>query len=574
MQSQNTTGVGALIDMDGVLYDSMPLHTVAWKQLMDAQGINCTREEFFLYEGMTGRDTIKMIFKRELNRDISDRDADALYKIKSESFNAMGGAKLMPGAQRMIAELGRLGLIRVLVTGSSQASVLNRLNTDYPNVFSDGHRVTARDVRHGKPDPEPYLKGAELAGLPPKDCIVIENAPLGVRAGKAAGCFVIAVTTGPIPREEFVKEGADLIFESMSAFADYLETCTNPSDIYGWYHHLNLLTKSMKSVDKVVILTDSNVYPVLIQQLSTSLSSGGVSADVISVPAGEQSKSAETLLDLLHQLRLKGATRNTVLVNIGGGMISDLGGLAASLYMRGIRHINVPTTILAMADAAIGGKTAIDFDGVKNLIGTFKMPADVITDPIWLKTLPQNLITDGFAEVVKSAMLDSEPWYGEILGLEAPLTAKSVGQHVRRSANFKEKIVKCDPNDQNLRRILNFGHTVGHALEALAVQHGEELSHGMAVAHGIYAALLISHRLLALDKKHAETYRASILEKFFPALPDSVKDVPVLMELMAIDKKNKRHGEMQFVLLRRIGEPEESTPVSSTIVEEVLREMF
>lgn len=123
----------------------------------------------------------------------------------------------------MIAALGALGMTRVLVTGSAQASLLDKLEHDYPGVFVDGRRVTALDVKHGKPYPEPYLKGASLVGAHPADCMVVENAPLGVRAGKAAGCFVCAVMTGPVPREEFVKEGADLIFNSMEEFADYLE---------------------------------------------------------------------------------------------------------------------------------------------------------------------------------------------------------------------------------------------------------------------------------------------------------------------------------------------------------------
>ena len=123
----------------------------------------------------------------------------------------------------MIAALGALSMTRVLVPGSAQASLLDKLEHDYPGVFVDGRRVTALDVKHGKPYPEPYLKGAALVGADPANCMVVENAPLGVRAGKAAGCFVCAVMTGPVPREEFVKEGADLIFNSMEEFADYLE---------------------------------------------------------------------------------------------------------------------------------------------------------------------------------------------------------------------------------------------------------------------------------------------------------------------------------------------------------------
>lgn len=214
----------ALIDMDGVLYDSMRGHAASWKKMCDEIGLDTDRDEFYMYEGMTGKATINLLMKRERGHEVSDEEAARLYAIKTANFKALGPAPVMPGAQRMIAALGALGMTRVLVTGSAQASLLDKLKHDYPGVFVDGRRVTALDVKQGKPYPEPYLKGASLVGADPADCMVVENAPLGVRAGKAAGCFVCAVMTGPIPREEFVKEGADLIFNSMEEFADYLES--------------------------------------------------------------------------------------------------------------------------------------------------------------------------------------------------------------------------------------------------------------------------------------------------------------------------------------------------------------
>ncbi len=213
----------ALIDMDGVLYDSMRGHAASWKKMCDEIGLDTDRDEFYMYEGMTGKATINLLMKRERGHEVSDEEAARLYAIKTANFRALGPAPVMPGAQRMIAALGALGMTRVLVTGSAQASLLDKLEHDYPGVFVDGRRVTALDVKHGKPYPEPYLKGASLVGADPADCMVVENAPLGVRAGKAAGCFVCAVMTGPVPREEFVKEGADMIFNSMEEFADYLE---------------------------------------------------------------------------------------------------------------------------------------------------------------------------------------------------------------------------------------------------------------------------------------------------------------------------------------------------------------
>ena len=215
----------ALIDMDGVLYDSMPYHAKAWHQLFLDLGVtNSNPDEYYLYEGMTGAATIGMILKRELNRDTTEDECRALYEKKAELFRDFGEKRLMPGASDMLEAIKKMGLTTVLVTGSAQGSLLDNINEDYPGFFPRERMVTARDVKNGKPHPEPYLRGLEKAGATPSQAIVIENAPLGVRAGKAAGCFTIAVTTGPIPREAFEKEGADLIFPDMPAFAKWLKS--------------------------------------------------------------------------------------------------------------------------------------------------------------------------------------------------------------------------------------------------------------------------------------------------------------------------------------------------------------
>ena len=213
----------ALIDMDGVLYDSMKYHTLAWHRMMTERGIDCTRDEFYLYEGMTGPATINLLFRRAFGHDCDPEEAQRLYERKSILFHELGRREMMPGAYLLMQRLGEKGLRRILVTGSSQLSLLDSLSKDYPGVFAPGDRVTGRDVKHGKPDPEPYLKGLQIAGASPEEAIVIENAPLGVRAAKAAGIFTVAVTTGPIDREEFEKEKADLIFTSMLEAAEYFK---------------------------------------------------------------------------------------------------------------------------------------------------------------------------------------------------------------------------------------------------------------------------------------------------------------------------------------------------------------
>lgn len=213
----------ALIDMDGVLYDSMKYHATAWHRMISELGIDCTRDEFFLYEGMTGIATINLIFKRAYGREVSEAEARELYDRKARYFIEMGKKEIMPGAQTMIKTLMNNNIRRVLVTGSGQNSLLSRIDDDYAGAFSCIDRVTAADVKYGKPHPEPYLMGLKKAEALPQQAIVIENAPLGVEAGKAAGCFTIGITTGPIPEKELYKAGADIVFPSMNCFAEELQ---------------------------------------------------------------------------------------------------------------------------------------------------------------------------------------------------------------------------------------------------------------------------------------------------------------------------------------------------------------
>ncbi len=212
----------ALIDMDGVLYDSMPHHALAWQRMFAEIGVDVTSDEFFGYEGMTGSATIDLVMQRERGVTLPDEEKKRLYARKTQLFREMGEVVLMPGADSMLASLRCAGVRCVLVTGSGQSSVISRIDRDYPGVFASADRITALDVTHGKPHPEPYLRGLAIAGTDAAHAIVIENAPLGVRAGIAAGLFTVAVTTGPIARQSFVDEGADMIFPSMEEFADTL----------------------------------------------------------------------------------------------------------------------------------------------------------------------------------------------------------------------------------------------------------------------------------------------------------------------------------------------------------------
>lgn len=212
----------ALIDMDGTLIDSMRNHSAAWKRLSDELGLDATREEFYSYEGMTGPATIRLLFRRAKGYEPDDATCNELYKRKSGYFNELPRVQVIPGAAEMLRYFMTHGITRVLVTGSKQLSNLNRLDDDFPGAFPHELRITATDVVHGKPHPEPYLKAMAMAHVTPEESIVVENAPLGVESGRASGAFVLGVCTGPVPAAEMAASGAHLVFSSMQELADSL----------------------------------------------------------------------------------------------------------------------------------------------------------------------------------------------------------------------------------------------------------------------------------------------------------------------------------------------------------------
>ena len=209
-----------LFDMDGVLYNSMPYHASAWHRAMAQFGYDLPEEEVYMHEGRTGTSTVNLVSRRQHGIEVSDERVEEIYKVKSDFFNEFPPAKPMPGALSLLRQLKEQGLTILIVTGSGQRSLLDKLNVDYPDIFRRELMVTAFDVKHGKPDPEPYLMGMQKGELSPDECIVVENAPLGVRAAKAAGIFTIAVNTGPLPDHVLLDEGADLLFPSMQALSD------------------------------------------------------------------------------------------------------------------------------------------------------------------------------------------------------------------------------------------------------------------------------------------------------------------------------------------------------------------
>jgi HAD superfamily hydrolase (TIGR01509 family) len=220
MHFDNINLKAVLFDMDGVLYDSMPYHAAAWHTVMKSNGFDLSREEAYMHEGRTGAGTINIVCKRQYNREATEEEIQRIYKEKSDLFNTFPEAKPMPGALELLRKIKAEGLTAVVVTGSGQRTLLDRLERDYPGCFTSEFMVTAYDVKHGKPNPEPYLMALKKAGLKADEAVVVENAPLGVQAGVAAGIFTIAVNTGPLPDKVLLDAGANMLFGSMKELSE------------------------------------------------------------------------------------------------------------------------------------------------------------------------------------------------------------------------------------------------------------------------------------------------------------------------------------------------------------------
>lgn len=275
---------------------------------------------------------------------------------------------------------------------------------------------------------------------------------------------------------------------------------------------------------------------------------GFMDSHLISVPVGEHHKSLESVAQIWAVLSRQGAKRNSVLVNIGGGLITDIGGFAASCFKRGIRCINIPTTLLSQVDASVGGKTGINFNGLKNEIGTFSIPELVVIDNTFLKTLPLRQILSGYAEMLKHALLAGEDSLAEVMQADLNQAGEpGFLELIRKSVAVKASVVEADPKEKGIRKALNFGHTIGHAIESVAIDRELEIYHGDAVAYGMVVELYLSMKKLGFEAKHYEAVRKLVKERFPQYNP--VADPEELYRLMLHDKKNEQN-EVNFTLLR------------------------
>lgn len=273
-------------------------------------------------------------------------------------------------------------------------------------------------------------------------------------------------------------------------------------------------------------------------------------ANLITIKANDINKSLESVSHVWSELQRMGATRHSCLINLGGGMVTDLGGFAASTFKRGIDFINIPTTLLAMVDASVGGKTGINFGGLKNEIGVFNDSKFVILDTHFLKTLDRENILSGYAEMLKHGLISNEKMWAELIGFMDDIS--TLNQLLADSVKVKERIVEEDPKEHGIRKALNVGHTIGHAFESFAMKTGKPILHGYAVAYGIIGELYLSTVKCGFPQdKLRQT--VTFIREHYGQMQITCDDYPELLELMTHDKKNTS-GQINFTLLGGIGD--------------------
>ena len=277
-------------------------------------------------------------------------------------------------------------------------------------------------------------------------------------------------------------------------------------------------------------------------------------AQRIVIPATDTHKTLESLTHVWSELQRMGATRHSLMVNLGGGMVTDLGGFAASTFKRGIPYINIPTTLLSMVDASVGGKTGINFGGLKNEIGVFNNARSVILDTTFLRTMDHENICSGYAEMLKHGLINNEEMWAELMNFSLELSDESLeklGRMVAESVAVKERIVTEDPTEHGIRKALNLGHTAGHAFESLALERKAVL-HGYAVAWGMIVELYLCCVKTGFPQEKMRQTVAFIKENY-GRMAITCDDYPHLIELMHHDKKNEGNS-INFTLLGSIGD--------------------
>lgn len=331
----------------------------------------------------------------------------------------------------------------------------------------------------------------------------------------------------------------------------------------------NLLTDFINTnkYSSIIILCDTNTKKYCLNNLYDEININTDIINVIEIKDGEQVKTIETSKYIWDKLLEMGCDRKSLLINLGGGVVSDIGGFVASVFKRGISFINVPTTLLSMVDAGIGGKTGVDFNGIKNVIGTIKLPEMTIIDIRYLETLNERETINGFAEMLKHALICDKNHWNDLINCN-PLNLNY--DQIIQSVTIKQKIFKEDINEQGIRKILNFGHSIGHTIEAFFLKGNKNsiIKHGEAVAAGMIMESYISMQLGLLNSNDFEEIKDNII-KIYGIIEIKSSVFHNVLEFLINDKKN-RNNTFYFVLLNGIGNATFDVEVGKPLVLDAL----
>ena len=324
----------------------------------------------------------------------------------------------------------------------------------------------------------------------------------------------------------------------------------------------NHLAKSNYS--KIFILVDENTHNCCLPIFMSKIE-GEYDFEIIEIEEGEINKNIATCTQVWEVLSELDADRKSAMINLGGGVVTDLGGFVASCFKRGIDFINVPTTLLSMVDASVGGKTGVDLGPLKNQVGVINQPQIVVVDTDYLNTLDQRQLNSGYAEMLKHGLITDAAYWEALKGLTG---FDDLDEYILRSVAIKNEVVQQDPTEQHHRKILNYGHTLGHAVESYFLESKEHqlLLHGEAIAVGMILEGYLSYKLTGLSKSDLEDIKATFLGRY-KKVDFEQKDIDTILTLLKFDKKNS-HGNVNFVLLKRIGEPAIDIKVTPELLEE------
>ena len=341
---------------------------------------------------------------------------------------------------------------------------------------------------------------------------------------------------------------------------------TNHYDIFISNQNSSLINKfiSKNKYSKVFILVDSNTNKYCLDLfLEKHLS--GIDFKIVKIKEGEENKNTKNLYSAWTKISKLGGDRNSLLINLGGGLVLDLGGFVASTYNRGIDFINVPTTLLSMVDASIGGKVGINIGMLKNQVGVFNYPKLILIDTSFLETLPKREINSGFAEMLKHGLIFEKNYYKTLSELKN-IDSKLSTELIYNSIKIKNEVVNRDPKEKDFRKILNFGHTLGHAIEShfLGKKKAKNLLHGEAISIGMILESYISYKILKLPYEQCENIKQTINNNF-KKVKINKEDLKSIVKLIKFDKKN-RGEKVLFVLLYEIGKIKIDIEVPKKIV--------